>query len=193
MTSSEPTPQSVDAGPAHDDAPVIAALRAGDEAAFSQLIDQYSAALLRLAMVYVDDRATAEDVVQETWIGLLQSLPRFEGRSSLKTWIFRILVNCARSRSRKDSRSIPFSAAFTSDDGDDGAPESRRFLPSRLPGIGGHWLRARPGYAYQSPRWVQNNGRWNMRNGNWARSRRDRDGDGVPNRMDRAPNNPNRG
>lgn len=58
--------------------------------------------------------------------------------------------------------------------------------------VGGHWMRARPGYVYQSPRWVQINGRWNMRPGNWAPSRRDRDGDGVPNRMDRAPNNPNR-
>ena len=58
--------------------------------------------------------------------------------------------------------------------------------------VGGHWMRVRPGYVYQSPRWVQINGRWNMRPGNWAPSRRDRDGDGVPNRMDRAPNNPNR-
>ena len=58
--------------------------------------------------------------------------------------------------------------------------------------VGGHWMRARPGYAYQSPRWVQKNGRWNMRHGAWARTRNDRDGDGVPNRMDRRPNNPNR-
>ena len=58
--------------------------------------------------------------------------------------------------------------------------------------MGGHWMRARPGYAYRSPRWVQNNGRWEMRQGNWARGRGDRDGDGVPNRMDRRPNNPNR-
>ncbi len=134
MTSFEPPVQQ-------DDALVIAALRAGNEAAFSQLIDEYNGALQRLAMVYVTDRSTAEDVVQETWIGLLQSLPRFEGRSSLKTWIFRILMNCARSRSRKDSRSIPFSAAFTTDDRDDGDPEPRRFRPGWLPG-GGHWLHA---------------------------------------------------
>ena len=58
--------------------------------------------------------------------------------------------------------------------------------------VAGHWVRARPGYAYEAPRWVHNNGRWQMEEGRWARTRRDRDGDGVPNRMDRAPNNPNR-
>ena len=139
MASIPPSAEPADE-PAPDDALVIAALRAGDEASFSRLIDQYNGALLRLAMVYVTDRATAEDVVQETWIGLLQSLPRFEGRSSLKTWIFRILMNCARSRSRKDSRSIPFSAAFTTDDHDDTDPEPR-FRPGWLPG-GGHWRSA---------------------------------------------------
>jgi hypothetical protein len=58
--------------------------------------------------------------------------------------------------------------------------------------VGGHWLRARRGYAYESPRWIENNGRWRMEQGRWARTARDRDGDGVPNRMDQAPNNPNR-
>ena len=103
---------SADAGALafEDDGRVVAALRAGDELVFATLVDQYSGALQRLALVYVKDHPVAEEVVQETWIGLLQSIHRFEGRSSLKTWIFRILMNCARSRARKESRSIPFSS-----------------------------------------------------------------------------------
>lgn len=85
----------------------LAALRAGDEDVFARLVDEYGPGLLRLAMSYVGDRATAEDVVQETWIGLLGSLDRFEGRASLKTWTFRILVNVARKRRDRDHRSVP--------------------------------------------------------------------------------------
>lgn len=109
----EPTDTIQDDGPgtaSADDARVLAALRAGDEQAFAALVDQYHGSLQRLAFVYVKDRSVAEEVVQETWIGLLQSLGRFEGRSSLKTWLFRILMNVARSRARKESRSIPFSS-----------------------------------------------------------------------------------
>ena len=109
----EPSGKPQDDGPgtaSADDARVIAALRAGDEHAFAMLVEQYNGALQRLAFVYVKDRSVAEEVVQETWIGLLQSLDRFEGRSSLKTWLFRILMNVARSRARKESRSIPFSS-----------------------------------------------------------------------------------
>ena len=71
------------------------------------------AAMLRLAQMYVGTRAVAEEVIQETWLGVLQGLDRFEGRSSLKTWIFRILLNRARTRAQRENRTIPFSALTT--------------------------------------------------------------------------------
>jgi RNA polymerase sigma-70 factor (ECF subfamily) len=92
------------------DAALVAALRAGDEAAFTALIDRHHAALVRHAMVYVRDRAVAEEVAQETWLGLLRGLDGFAGRSSLKTWLFRILTNQAKRRGAREGRSIPFSA-----------------------------------------------------------------------------------
>src|ERR671939_535816 len=93
----------------HDDARLVAALRQGDETAFARLVEQYHGPLLRLARLYVADSAAAEDVVQETWLGLLRGLDRFEGRASLKTWLFHILVNRARTRAVRDGRTIPFS------------------------------------------------------------------------------------
>src|SRR5947208_14614746 len=92
-----------------DDQRLVESLRAGDESAFEMLIDWYHTPLLRLAMLYVPSRAVAEDVVQETWLGVLQGLARFEGRSSLKTWIFRILTNRARTRGQREGRSVAFS------------------------------------------------------------------------------------
>ncbi len=92
-----------------DDGAVVAALRRGDEAAFASLIDRYQSSLLRLAMAYVATREQAEDVVQETWLGVLNGIDRFEGRSSLKTWIFRILVNRAKTKVVREHRSVPFS------------------------------------------------------------------------------------
>jgi len=93
-----------------DDLRMIEALRSGNEAAFVSLIDRYHASLLRLAMVFVPSQAVAEEVVQEAWMGVLQGLNRFEGRSSLKTWIFRILTNCAKTRAQREGRSVPFSS-----------------------------------------------------------------------------------
>ena len=102
-----------DAGaPAFDDVDDLAALRAGDEDAFARLIQAYHPAMVRLAMNYVPTRAVAEEVAQEAWLGVLQGLDRFEGRSSLKTWIFRILMNRAMTRGRQERRTIPFSAVF---------------------------------------------------------------------------------
>lgn len=93
-----------------DDAELIAALRAGDEAAFARLVDEYHASMVRLATSYVPSYAVAEEVAQEAWLGVLKGLDRFEGRSSLKTWIFRIVVNIARTRGERESRSTPFSS-----------------------------------------------------------------------------------
>ncbi len=113
-----------------DEEQLVKALRAGDESAFERLIDQYHAALLHLALMYVPSRAVAEDVVQETWIGVLQGLSRFEGRSSLKTWIFRILTNRAKTRGQRENRSTPFSAlGGPNDEAGDPAVDPARFWP----------------------------------------------------------------
>ncbi len=100
-------------GPASaDDRALVERLMAGDEAAFMGLVDAYHGPMLRLARQYVPSREVAEEVVQETWLAVLQGLPRFEGRSSLKTWIFRILVNRAVTRGTRERRTLPFSAMF---------------------------------------------------------------------------------
>lgn len=92
------------------DAELVAALRAGDEETFRVLVREWHAPLVRVAQIYVPSRAIAEDVVSETWLRVLRALDRFEGRSSLKTWVFRILVNTAKTRAQREGRSIPFSA-----------------------------------------------------------------------------------
>ncbi len=89
---------------------LVCALRAGDESAFTNLVRLYGPALLRLALSYVRSRAVAEELVQEAWLGVIRGIERFEGRSSLKTWIFRIAVNVAKTRAGRESRSVPFSA-----------------------------------------------------------------------------------
>src|SRR4051812_8188590 len=98
------------------DAELIDAIKRGDEAAFAAMVDAYSPALLRTARMFVRDRAVAEEVVQETWVAVLRGIDRFEGRSSLRTWIFRILMNTAKTRAQREARSIPFSAAARDDE-----------------------------------------------------------------------------
>src|SRR6266542_265899 len=122
---------------------LLAALRAGDEDAFVRLVERYQAAMVRVAMMYVPSRAVAEEVVQETWLAVLQGLDRFEGRSSLKTWIFRILMNRAMTRGQRERRSIPFSALF--DPAKDPAEPS--VDPERFRGPNDNW----PGGWAQSP------------------------------------------
>jgi RNA polymerase sigma-70 factor (ECF subfamily) len=115
------------------DAEIVAALKRGEEPVFAELVDAYSPALLRMAQFFVRDRAVAEEVVQETWLGVLHGIDRFEGRSSLKTWIFGILVNTAKTRGVRESRSIPFSAAVRRSEA---SVDPDRFLPAdhRYPG-----------------------------------------------------------
>jgi RNA polymerase sigma-70 factor (ECF subfamily) len=98
-----------------DDLDLIARLRARDEAAFMELVERLQPALIRVARMYVQSQAVAEDVVQETWLGVLKGIDRFEGRSSLRTWIFRICANIAKTRGQREGRSIPF-AALAGDD-----------------------------------------------------------------------------
>src|SRR6188472_381398 len=95
---------------ASQEAALLAAVRAGDERAFAQLIDAYGAGMRRFALSIVRNPALADEVVQEAWLGVLRGLDRFEGRSSLKTWIFRILANTAKTRAERERRTLPFSA-----------------------------------------------------------------------------------
>ncbi|MET0819105.1 MAG: sigma-70 family RNA polymerase sigma factor [Solirubrobacteraceae bacterium] len=99
-----------------DDHALVERLRAGDEEAFMDLVVRWSPSLMRVARMYVPSNAVAEEVVQETWLAALQGLDRFEERSSLRTWIFSILVNQARKRAVRDARSVPFSS-IEEDDG----------------------------------------------------------------------------
>lgn len=111
------------------EAALVARLRDGDESAFSELIDSYGATMLRVARMYVRDRATAEEVVQETWLAVLNGIDRFEGRSSLKTWLFRILTNRAKTRGERDGRIVPFSAlAGAGTEADEPSVDPDRFL-----------------------------------------------------------------
>jgi RNA polymerase sigma-70 factor (ECF subfamily) len=110
------------------DSSLIARLRVGDEDAFAHLVDLHGPALLRVARMYVSGHAAAEDVVQDTWLGLIDSLDRFEGRASLKTWIFRILINCARKRAGRDRRHIPLSSFSEPDPGGESSVDPDRFF-----------------------------------------------------------------
>ena len=125
-----------------EEAELVERLRAGDEQAFAALVDSYYGMMLAVARGYVRTRAVAEEVVQEAWLGVLKGIDRFEGRSSLKTWMMRIVVNIAISRGEREARSIPFSA-FASEEGDEPVVDPERFR-DESDGFPGHW-RAYPG------------------------------------------------
>jgi RNA polymerase sigma-70 factor (ECF subfamily) len=127
------------------DTRLLHGLRAGDEAAFVELMREYGAGMLRVALMYVSSRAVAEEVVQEAWLGVLKGIRTFEGRSSLKTWLFRIVANTAKTRGVRESRSVPFSS-LGGDTGDEPTVDPDRFLGSgeRFPG---HW--AAPPHAWR--------------------------------------------
>ncbi len=112
----------------------LAALRAGDEAAFVAIVSRYHGAMLRVAAMYVKSPASAEEVVQEAWLGVLKGLHLFEGRSSLKSWVFRILVNCAKAKGVHEVRSVPMSSLA-----DDGGEEGPSVSPDRFQEDGDRW------------------------------------------------------
>jgi RNA polymerase sigma-70 factor (ECF subfamily) len=121
------------------DAQVVERLREGDEETFRVLVQTHQASMLRVARLYVRSHASAEEVVQETWLAALRGVDRFEGRASLKTWLFRILVNIARTRGVRDARTVTFSDVARSEaSGDEVAVD-----PSRFQGTEGaqpgHW------------------------------------------------------
>jgi len=98
-----------------DDLALVERLRAGDETAFMMLVDELGPSMRRVARMYVSSDAVADEVVQEAWLGVVQGLGGFEGRASLRTWIFRILVNTAKTRGRREHRSVPFATLAGND------------------------------------------------------------------------------
>ena len=118
---------------------LIAALRCGDTEAFATLVDLHSPAMIRVAMAYVPTRAVAEEAVQETWIAVMRGIDGFEGRASLKTWIFRILTNVAMRAGARERRSAPFSALAQAENTGEPAVNPDRFLPADHELFPGHW------------------------------------------------------
>src|SRR3954451_1755134 len=145
------------------DAPLLAGLRAGDERAFVPLVTRYHASLKRVARAYVGTDAVAEDVVQETWLAVIGALDRFEQRATLKTWLFHILTNKAKTRGVRERRSVPFaSLARAGDEGPAVSPDRFQREGDAWPG---HWatpprpwedperrLAVRPGPSHPPPR-----------------------------------------
>ncbi len=131
-----PVAVGIDATDPHmsgDDEAVVMALRAGDERIFVDLVQRYQRPLLRLAQTFVPSQAVAEEVVQDTWIAVIKGIDRFEGRSSLRTWVFRILTYQAKSRGERERRSIPLSAFLPAGAGaDEPAVDPSRFRPQRF-------------------------------------------------------------
>lgn len=116
-----------------DEHALLAELRSGSEAAFCELVDRYGASMLRVARMRASSQAVAEEIVQETWLRVLRGLERFEGRSSLRTWIFVILANCANRHVRQEGRSIPFAALADEDGERSPSVPPDRFFPAEHP------------------------------------------------------------
>lgn len=115
---------------------LVQRLRAGDEEMFALVLDTWSSGMLRLAMSFVSTKASAEEAVQDTWLAVIKGISDFEGRSSLKTWVYRILVNTAKARGAKESRTVPFASLLPEEEGP--TVDASRF---RGPGerYAGHW------------------------------------------------------
>src|SRR5262245_19832562 len=124
-----------------EESALLDALRRGDEGAFARLVGEYHASLRRVARLYVATSATADEVVQDTWLGVIRGIWAFEGRSSLKTWILRILVNGARTRAVRESRTAPFAGTLSTESG--AGPEPWVSPEHSFPGddspAPGHW------------------------------------------------------
>src|SRR5947207_12283669 len=122
--------------PQTDDLDLLERLRGGDERAFEALVERYCPTMLAVARLHVRTRASAEEVVQDAWVAVLKGLGRFEGRSSLKTWVMRIVVNIAVTRGVREARSTPFSALAAEEHSN--AVDAERFRGAE-DGFPGHW------------------------------------------------------
>ena len=139
---------------APDDGSVIDALRQGDEGAFARLVDQYHPSLRRVARLYIANRAVADEVVQDTWLGVIQGIWAFERRSSLKTWIFRILINRAKTRAARERRSVSFPPFDAGGEAAEAAVASDRFQPLDHPTQPGRWTHPPPDLGASPERWL---------------------------------------
>ena len=138
---------------AADDGSVIDALRRGDEGAFARLVDQYHTSLRRVARLYIANRAVADEVVQDTWLGVIRGIWAFEGRSSLKTWIFRILINRATTRAVREGRMVPFPRFDAAVEASEATVAPDRFQPLDHPTQPGHWTHPPPDLGTSPERW----------------------------------------
>ncbi len=122
---------------------IVRRLTAGDEAMFAQLLDAWSHGMMRAARAYVATWESAEDVVQDTWLAVLRGIDRFEGRSSLRTWTYGILVNTAKTRGVKESRTVPLASLAPEDSGPTVDPARFRGPDDPYPG---HWKEFPPAW-----------------------------------------------
>ena len=130
------------AGTLGTEASLVDALRRGDEAAFADLVRRLHPSMVRVATSYVSSRAAAEEVAQDTWLAVIEQLDRFEERSSLRTWVFRILINQAKTRGIRDRRTTPFSSLSAADPGEPAvAPDAFLDEGHRW---AGHWAQPVP-------------------------------------------------
>jgi RNA polymerase sigma-70 factor (ECF subfamily) len=144
------TPPAKVVGTITHESQLIARLRKGDERTFNALVQQHHGALIRMALRYVADRDVAEEVVQDTWIAMISGLKNFEGRSSLSTWIFSILIHKAKDRGVRESKHINFSALESYDEeGGEEAVDPSRFHPSGE--LAGHWALPPQPWDEQTP------------------------------------------
>ena len=135
--SSHSVPASQPAERAPDrDAALLALLRAGDEAAYTEIVRRYHGSLVRVASAHVRSAALAEEIAQEAWLAVLNGLARFEGRSSFRTWLFTIVANLAKTRGAREARTVPFSALAREEGEQERPVEDGRFLED------GHWATA---------------------------------------------------
>src|SRR5918999_243164 len=130
------TPSSLRTPVAADEAALVARLREGDERAFEKTVERFYPAMIAVARGYVRSGAVADEVVQEAWLGVLRGVDRFEGRSSLRTWVLQIVANIARTRAVREARSVPFSSFELDDDEPSVEPERFRGPDDPYPG---HW------------------------------------------------------
>ena len=131
------------------DTELVDRLRAGDADAFAQLVENWSPLMLRLARTHVSTPASAEEIVQETWLAVIRGLDRFEGRSSLRTWVFRILTNQAKTRGVREARTVPWSSVVPEEQGPTVDPDRFRGPDDRWPG--GWTVEGRPSAWEPSP------------------------------------------
>ena len=133
-------------GPATaDERELLARLRAGEAAAFSALVSLHGGALLRLATTFLKDRAAAEEVVQDAWLALFEHVGAFEGRATLRTWLFQVVANRARTRLAREGRSVPFSSFEAPGEGGEPAVDPDRFDDA------GHWRSPPSAWATEDP------------------------------------------